>query len=51
MKKGIVFLCGLLSGVLLIMLYLHRGVIVAAIKSEALPEAPESCLVHKKIKL
>ena len=48
MKKGIIFLCGVLSGVFLIMLYLHRGLIAAAIKGEELPEAPESCPAYKK---
>ena len=48
MKKSVVFLCGVCTGVFLIMLYLHRGLIVAAIKGEELPEAPESCPAYKK---
>ena len=47
-KKGIVFLCGVFSGLCLVMLYLHRGLIAAAIKGEKLPEAPESCPAYKK---
>ena len=30
------------------MIYVHRNVIRAAIKGEALPEAPEKCCCHKK---
>ena len=48
MKKIIVFLCGLCTGLCLIMLWLHRGMIVAAIKGEEMPEAPESCPAYKK---
>ena len=48
MKKISVFLCGLFTGLCLIMLWLHRGMIVAAIKGEEMPEAPESCPAYKK---
>ena len=48
MKKGMGFFCGVLTGVFLVMLYLHRRVIAAAIKGEELPEAPESCPAYKK---
>ena len=48
MKKCLVFLCGVCTGVFLIMLYLHRGMIAAAIKGEELPEAPEGCPACKK---
>ena len=48
MKKCITFLCGVVTGVFAIMLYLHRGLIAAAIKGEELPEAPESCPAYKK---
>lgn len=48
MKKITVFLCGLCTGVCLIMLWLHRGMIVAAIKGEEMPEAPEGCPAYKE---
>ena len=52
MKKNTVFLCdlctGLCAGLCLVMLWLHRGLIAAAIKGEKLPEAPESCPAYKK---
>jgi hypothetical protein len=48
MKKTIAFLCGLCTGLCLIMLWLHRGMIVAALKGEELPEVPESCPAFKK---
>ena len=52
MKKTKVFLCGLCTGlcvgVCLVMLWLHREMIVAAIKGEPMPEAPESCPAYKK---
>lgn len=48
MKKATVFLCGLCTGLCLVMLWLHRGLIAAAIKGEELPEAPESCPAFKK---
>ena len=48
MKKCFQFLCGVVVGVTAIMLYLHRGLIAAAIKGEKLPEAPESCPAFKK---
>ena len=37
------FICGLCSGVCLVMLWLHRGMISAAIKGEPLPKAPKGC--------
>ena len=48
MKKCFLFLCGVVVGVTAIMLYLHRGLIAAAIKDEKLPEAPESCPAYKQ---
>lgn len=48
MKKATTFLFGLCTGFCLVMLYLHRKLIVAAIKGEKLPEAPESCPAYKK---
>ena len=48
MKKIALFLCGLCTGLCLTMLWLHRGMIVAAIKGEEMPEAPESCPAYKK---
>ncbi len=35
-------------GAVLMLLYMHRGLIAAAIKGEELPEAPEGCPAHKK---
>ena len=43
MKKAMLFICGLCSGVCLVMLWLHRGMISAAIKGEPLPKAPKGC--------
>lgn len=48
MKKLLSVIGGLLAVMFLIMLYLHRGVIVAAIKGEEIPKAPESCPYSKK---
>ena len=50
MKKIALFLCGLCTGLCLTMLWLHRGMIVAAMKGEEMPEAPESCPAYKKNK-
>ena len=47
MKKFILFTLGVSTGGLLVMLYLHRALIVAAIKGEELPEAPEGCPAFK----
>ena len=48
MTKSIAsFSLGVCTGACLIMLYLHRGLIIAAIKGEKLPEAPESCPAFK----
>ena len=47
MKKFIAFACGILAGFTAVMLYLHRGLIMAAIKGEELPEAPEGCPAYK----
>ena len=47
MKKIIPFSLGVCTGACLIMLYLHRELIVAAIKGEELPEAPEGCPAFK----
>lgn len=48
MKKSVIFICGVVSGIFLIMLYLHRRVIAAAIKGEELPKAPVGCPAYKK---
>lgn len=49
MKKSIFgFIGGVCAGASLVMLYLHRDVIKAAIKGEELPEAPEGCPAFKK---
>ena len=48
MKKTLAFLCGLCAGLSLALLWLHKGLIVAAIKGEELPEAPEGCPAYKK---
>ena len=47
MKKFVAFACGILAGFTAVMLYLHRGLIIAAIKGEELPEAPEGCPAYK----
>lgn len=38
---------GIVIGAFLVMLYLHRRVIAAAIKGEEMPKAPESCPYSK----
>lgn len=43
MKKLLGFLCAVCLGAALVLLYLHRGMIVAALKGEPMPEAPEGC--------
>lgn len=43
MKSFIAFIVGICTGVFFIMLYLHRGMIKAAITGEEMPKAPESC--------
>ena len=48
MKKITAFFCGLCVGLCLMMLWLHRGMIVAALKGEEMPEAPESCPAFQK---
>ena len=48
MKKCILFLCGVVTGISAIMLYLHRGLIAAVINGEKLTEAPDSCPAYKK---
>lgn len=39
---------GIIVGMFLIMLYMHRRVIVAAIRGDEIPKAPESCPYSKK---
>lgn len=48
MKKVLLFIGGLCSGVCLVMLWLHRGLISAAVKGEPLPKAPKSCPAYKE---
>jgi hypothetical protein len=50
MKKTTGFLFGFCTGISLVMLWLHRGLISAAIKGEKLPEAPEGCPAYRKDK-
>lgn len=38
---------GVCVGAVLVMAYLHRGMIVAAIKGEEMPEAPKGCPAYK----
>ena len=47
MKKAMLFIGGLCSGVILVMLWLHRGMISAAVKGEPLPKAPKGCPAYK----
>lgn len=47
MKKALLFIGGLCSGVFLVMLWLHRGLISASVKGEPLPEAPKGCPAYK----
>lgn len=42
-KSFLAFIGGICTGVFLIMLYLHRGVIKAAITGGEMPKAPEGC--------
>lgn len=43
-KKSIIALiCGVVAGFALVMAYLHRGLIIALLTGEELPEAPEDC--------
>lgn len=46
-KSFFAFVGGICTGMFLIMLYLHRRVIKAALCGEELPEAPESCPAFK----
>ncbi len=47
-KKSIIALvCGLFAGFAAVMLFLHRGLILAMITGEELPEAPEGCPASK----
>lgn len=48
MKKAFELLCAALFGASLVLLYLHRGMILAAIRGEEMPEAPDSCPAFKK---
>lgn len=47
MKKLICCICCICLGVCLVMAYLHRGMILAALKGEPMPEAPEGCPAFK----
>ncbi|MBQ3416686.1 MAG: hypothetical protein IJH32_02510 [Ruminococcus sp.] len=42
-KSFLSFIGGICTGVFLIMLYLHRGMIKAAITGGEMPKAPEGC--------
>ena len=46
-KPFLAFLGGICTGIFLIMLYLHRNVIKAAITGEEMPKAPKSCPAYK----
>lgn len=46
-KSFLAFIEGICTGVFLIMLYLHRHVIKAAITGEEMPKAPKSCPAYK----
>lgn len=46
-KTACSFVSGVAVGVALIMAYLHRDVIVAAVKGEKIPDAPEGCPAYK----
>lgn len=48
-KKKIILkcTCALCSCFLIAMVYIHRRVIVAAIKGEEIPKAPKGCPAHK----
>ena len=47
MKKALLFIGGLCSGVFLVMLWLHRGLISASVKGEPLLKAPKGCPAYK----
>ena len=44
-RTAVCAVCGCFVGV---MLYLHRRLIIAAIKGEELPKAPKGCPAYKK---
>ena len=46
-KSFLAFIGGICTGVFLIMLYLHRNVIRAAITGDEMPKAPECCPAYK----
>ena len=49
MKKSLIsFACGICTGFILVMCFLHRKLIMAAIKGEKLPETPENCPAFRK---
>lgn len=51
MKRIIIaFVTGLCAGFAAIMVFLHKDLIIAAIKGDELPEAPEGCPAFKKDK-
>ena len=43
MKSFLAFIGGICTGAILIMLYLHRGMIRAAITGGEMPRTPKSC--------
>ena len=47
MKKALLFIGGLCTGVCLVMLWLHRGLISASVKGDPLPKAPKGCPAYK----
>ena len=46
-KSFLAFIGGICTGIILIMLYFHRGLIKAALCGEELPKAPEGCPAFK----
>lgn len=46
-KSFLSFIGGICTGAFLIMLYLHRGMIKAAITGGEMPKAPEGCPAFK----
>lgn len=52
MKRIKAFFCGLgiglCAGICLVMLWLHRAMIIALLRGEELPEAPEGCPAFRK---
>ncbi len=47
MEKFLSFVCGFITALCLVMVYVHRRVIQAMITGEEMPEVPENCPVSK----